>query len=87
MTNKWNPVIYTGITANLSKRVYEHKQKLVEGFTKQYNITKLIYYEVFDSIHAAIAREKEIKGWIRKKKTALIESMNPKWEDLYERIC
>lgn len=86
MTNKNNTVLYTGVTSDLMNRVHEHKQKLVEGFTKKYNINKLIYYEAFDEIFEAIVREKQIKGWIRKKKIDLIESMNPEWKDLYEEI-
>lgn len=86
MTNRWNTVLYTGVTNDLVKRVYEHKQKLVEGFTKKYNVNKLVYYEAFDEIMGAITREKQIKGWIRKKKVDLIKSMNPEWRDLYEDI-
>jgi len=66
----------------LQKRVYEHKNKLVDGFTKKYNINKLIYYDMTTDIESAIRREKQIKGWLRKKKIALIDSMNPGWEDL-----
>lgn len=86
MTNKLNTVLHTGVTSDLVKRVHEHKQKLVEGFTKKYNINKLIYYEEFAEIMEAITREKQIKGWIRKKKIRLIESMNPQWKDLYEEV-
>ncbi len=81
MTNK-SKTLYTGVTGNLLRRVYEHKNKLVDGFTKKYNITKLVYYEVTDEVSSAIAREKQIKGWLRKKKITLIESMNPEWKDL-----
>jgi len=81
VTNK-SGTLYTGVTNDLSRRVYEHKQKLVPGFTKKYNITRLVYFEETDDIKAAIAREKQIKGWLRSKKIALIESLNPKWEDL-----
>jgi len=81
MTNK-SKTLYTGVTHNLERRVYEHKNKLVEGFTKRYNITKLVYYEETNNVHSAIEREKQIKGWLRKRKIALIESMNPKWTDL-----
>ena len=83
MTNN-SKTLYTGITNNLARRVYEHKHKLVEGFTKKYNITKLVYYEEINSILDAIAREKQIKGWLRVKKIALIESANPQWKDLSE---
>jgi putative endonuclease len=86
MTNKHNTVLYTGITSNLNKRVYEHKEKLVEGFTKRYHITKLVYYEVCDDVHSAIAREKQIKAGSRRKKIELIESMNKEWRDLYEEL-
>ena len=74
--------LYTGVTNNLERRVYEHKHKLVEGFTKKYNITRLVYYEQTSDIKAAIAREKQIKGWLRSKKVSLIESLNPNWSDL-----
>jgi len=86
MTNKNNSVLYTGVTSNLKKRVYEHKEQLVKGFTKKYNITKLVYYEVFEDPGNAIAREKTIKGGSRQKKIVLINSMNAYWEDLYEKI-
>ena len=72
------------MTNDLERRVYEHKQKLVEGFTQKYNITQLVYYEATPDVRSAIAREKQIKGWLRSKKIALIESMNPKWQDLSE---
>jgi len=83
MTNK-SKTLYTGITDNLERRVYEHKKKLLEGFTKRYNITKLVYYEVTSDVSAAIEREKQIKGWLRRKKITLIEAMNPPWTDLSE---
>jgi len=82
MTNKTNRVLYTGVTNDLKRRVYEHKKKLLEGFTKKYNIVKLVYYEICDDIEGAIAREKQIKGWLRRKKVALIESLNQDWRDL-----
>jgi putative endonuclease len=81
MTND-SDTLYIGVTNDLVRRVYEHKQKLVEGFTSKYNITQLVYYEETNDIQSAIAREKQIKGWLRKKKIALIRSVNPKWEDL-----
>ena len=87
MTN--NPksaVLYTGITGNLLRRVWQHKQKLVPGFTSRYNLTRLVYYERFFYPDAAIDREKEIKGWRRSKKIKLIDSMNPRWEDLGEEF-
>ena len=74
--------LYVGVTNNLTRRVYEHKQKLVPGFTKKYNLTWLAYFEETTDVRAAIAREKQIKGWRRSKKIALIESMNPRWRDL-----
>jgi putative endonuclease len=86
MTNRpRSHVLYTGMTGDLSRRVFEHKNKLVPGFTSRYNLTRLAYYECFFYPDAAIDREKEIKGWRRSKKTRLIESMNPRWEDLAER--
>jgi len=74
-----------GVTTNLEKRVYEHKYYLVEGFTSRYKIDMLVYYEMTPDVKAAITREKQIKGWLRNKKIALIESMNPEWDDLAER--
>jgi putative endonuclease len=81
MTNGFR-TLYIGVTNNLMRRVYEHKQKLIDGFTKKYNITMLVYYEITSDVEAAIVREKELKGWRRSKKVALIESMNPQWKDL-----
>jgi len=81
LTNKSN-TLYTGITNDLHRRLYEHKNKLVPGFTKRYNIDKLIYYEVFDDPISAITREKEIKGWTRKKKIEIIKKENPNFEEL-----
>jgi putative endonuclease len=86
LTNRGNTVIYTGVTNDLKKRVYAHKHKLAEGFTKKYNVTKLVYYEIFDTVEEAIAREKQIKAGSRAKKLALITSMNPKFKDLYDEI-
>ena len=71
------------MTADLVKRVYEHKQKVVEGFTQKYNVTKLVYYDQCGRIEGAIRREKQIKGWLRSKKKDLINTMNPEWKDLY----
>ena len=73
--------LYIGVTRDLMRRVFEHKEKLVEGFTKRYNITMLVYYETTSDIRAAIAREKQLKSWRRSKKIALIESSNPQWKD------
>ncbi len=75
-------VLYTGVTNNVERRVAEHKAKLVPGFTHQYNLTQLVYFEIAGSARAAIAREKQIKGLLRAKKIALIESLNPHWKDL-----
>ena len=83
LTNNGNVVIYTGVTNNLQRRVFEHKEKLVEGFTKKYNITKLVYYEQFENIISAIEREKQIKGGSRQDKINLIKSINPEFKDLY----
>jgi putative endonuclease len=79
-------VLYTGVTSSLDKRMPQHRFKVVEGFTKTYNVTRLVYYERHPDIRAAIAREKQIKGWTRKKKVALIESSNPTWKDLAAHI-
>ena len=86
MTNFTNTTLYIGITNNLIRRVYEHKKKLVEGFTKKYNLVKLVYYEVLDDPQTAIAREKTLKNLLRKKKNRLIETVNPEWKDLYNSI-
>ncbi len=83
MTNR-SRTLYTGVTNDLKRRVYEHKNKLINGFTKKYNITKLVYYEATNEVTSAIVREKQIKGWLRGKKIALIESANPQWKDLSE---
>ena len=81
MTNR-SRTLYTGVTNNLMRRVYEHKNKLIPGFTSKYNIKILVYYETTSSVHVALAREKQIKGWVRAKKIALVESLNPQWKDL-----
>ncbi|MGD9807274.1 MAG: GIY-YIG nuclease family protein [Deferribacterales bacterium] len=86
LTNFDKTVLYAGVTSDLVKRVYEHKNKLVDGFTKKYSVDQLVYYEVFDDIEYAIAREKQIKGGSRKKKEDIINSMNPDWRDLYKDI-
>jgi putative endonuclease len=75
-------VLYTGITNNITRRVYEHKKKLIPGFTSKYNLTKVVFFEETPDVNAALAREKQIKGWLRKKKIELIESQNPDWNDL-----
>jgi putative endonuclease len=86
MTNKNNTVLYTGITSDLKKRIYEHREKLVEGFTERYNITKLVYYEIFRDAESAILREKQIKAGSRAKKIELINSLNDDWKDLYNEL-
>ena len=86
MTNPHNAVLYTGVTNNLARPVYEHKAKLVDGFTKQYNVTKLVYYEVYEDALSAIGREKQIKSGSRKKKMDLVHRMNPTWKDLSEGL-
>lgn len=84
MTNKNNTALYTGITNDLKRRVYEHKEKWIEGFTRKYNISKLVYYEVFRDAESAILREKQIKGGSRAKKIELVIKMNAEWRDLYD---
>ena len=84
MTNEYKTVLYTGVTSNLLRRVSEHKDKMVSGFTSKYKVIKLVYYENYPTMPEAIAREKQIKGGSRQKKIDLINSMNPKWKDLYE---
>ena len=86
MTNKNNKVLYTGVTSNLFKRVAEHKDKMVSGFTSRYNITKLVHYEEYNTMEEAIAREKQIKGGSRQKKIDLVNSKNPEWKDLYNEF-
>ena len=83
MTNR-SQTLYTGVTNDLQRRMYEHKHHLVVGFTSKYHITRLVYFEETSDVNAAIAREKHIKGWLCAKKIALIESMNPGWRDLSE---
>jgi len=86
MTNKNNTVLYTGITNDLKRRAYEHKEKLIEGFTKKYNINKLVYYEIFREVEGAILREKQVKAGSRAKKIELINSINREWNDLYYQL-
>ena len=86
MTNAHNTVTYCGVTNNLARRVYEHKNGLGGVFTKKYNVNKLVYYEVGDNVIAALAREKQIKGGSRKKKIDLVNSVNPEWKDLFDEI-
>ena len=86
MSSRYNKVLYVGITSYLIKRVWEHKNKVVDGFTKRYNLYKLVYYEIYDDIETAINREKQIKSWSRRKKAELINALNPSWDDLYEKL-
>jgi putative endonuclease len=86
MANAKNSVLYTGVTSDLKKRAYEHRNKLIEGFTKTYNIIKLVHYETFTEPLLAIAREKQIKGGSRQKKIDLIGQKNSEWRDLYHEI-
>ena len=87
LTNKSNTVLYVGVTNDLKRRIYEHKQKFVDGFTKKYNVDKLVYYEILTSAYDSITREKQLKGLLRSKKEELINSFNPNWNDLYVNIC
>ena len=84
LTNWNNKVIYIGVTNNLERRIYEHKNKLIKGFTQKYNISKLVHFEETQDIYTAITREKEIKKWSREKKNKLITQANPNWQDLSE---
>ena len=85
MSNWNNNVLYTGVTNNLERRVYQHKNKLIKGFTEKYNVNKLVYFEQTTDVDAAITREKQIKQWRREKKNRLVESMNKNWEDPSEQ--
>ncbi|MGN1306283.1 MAG: GIY-YIG nuclease family protein [Faecousia sp.] len=82
LTNRTNSVLYVGVTNNLQRRLYEHKNELADGFTKRYHVHKLVYFETTTDVKAAIGREKQIKSWSRARKNSLVETMNPKWEDL-----
>jgi len=86
LSSRKNGTLYTGITSNLIKRIYEHKNNLVEGFSKRYNVHNLVCYEAYDDIAEALSREKHIKKWKRQWKIELIESENPEWKDLYSEI-
>jgi putative endonuclease len=86
MSNRKNGTLYVGVTNNLIKRVYEHKNSFVDSFTKKYGLNLLVYFEVFEQISHAIEREKQLKKGNRKRKIQLIESMNPQWSDLYETV-
>ncbi len=86
LANNWNTVLYAGVTSDLVRRVWEHKQGFVMGFTKKYNVHKLVYYEVFQDVENAISREKQVKAGSRQKKEDLINKMNPEWKDLFAEI-
>ena len=86
LASKRNGTLYIGVTSDPVKRIWEHKKNMVEGFTKRYNVHRLVWYELHESMESAIIREKRLKNWKRKWKLELIESRNPKWEDLYHRI-
>jgi len=86
MTNKKNTVLYTGVTSDLKKRIWEHKERAVKGFTRKYNINKLVYFEIFNDPENAILREKQIKAGSRNKKIELIKEINPEWKDLYNKL-
>jgi putative endonuclease len=86
LASKRNGTLYTGVTSDLPKRIYQHKEKMFSGFTDKYNVKFLVYYEVYDDILDAIAREKRLKRWRRSWKLELIEKMNPQWNDLYEQL-
>lgn len=86
LTNKSNSVMYIGVTNDIARRVYEHRNHMVAGFTNRYHVTKLVYVETAADVRDAIQREKQLKGWTRAKKNALVESANPNWNDLWETI-
>ena len=86
ITNKWNKVLYTGVTNDLKRRIQEHKNKTFQGFTKRYNVDKLVYYEDTENIESAILREKQIKGGSRKDKIQLVDTMNSEWRDLFNEL-
>lgn len=86
LSNKKNGTLYIGVTSDLVRRIYQHKQKMHDGFAAKYDLTKLVYYEYHEDMYEAITREKQLKKWNRQWKIKLIESMNPQWNDLYESI-
>ncbi|KGJ98540.1 GIY-YIG nuclease family protein [Thalassotalea sp. ND16A] len=86
ISNTHNTVLYIGVTSNLVQRIYQHKEKLIGGFSAKYNLTKLVYFELFNDMENAIVREKRLKQWHRKWKNRLIEEVNPNWRDLYPDI-
>ena len=86
LTNEHGNVMYIGVTNNLERRLFEHKNELVDGFTKRYHVHKLVYFEQTGDVNAAIAREKQLKGWTRSRKNELVETMNPEWADLFDTL-
>ena len=86
LTNEHGNVMYIGVTNNLERRLFEHKNELVDGFTKRYHVHKLVYFEQTGDVNAAIAREKQLKGWTRSRKIELVETMNPEWADLFDTL-
>ena len=86
LTNKTDTVMYIGVTNDLRRRLYEHKNKQIEGFTKKYHVHKLVYFEEYSEVNDAITREKQLKRWVRSKKNLLVETKNPNWDDLGERF-
>jgi len=86
VTNKNNSVLYIGVTGDLEGRIYQHRERLIESFTKRYQCTKLLYYEDYPDPQSAIVREKQLKGWRREKKVALINRINPRWNDLFDEL-
>jgi putative endonuclease len=86
LTNKKNGVLYIGMTNSLIRRIQQHKSKEIEGFSKRYNLTKLVYYQIIDDVRSAITREKQMQAWKRQWKIELIEKENPEWKDLYDKI-
>ena len=86
ITNQLNTVLYTGVTSNLKKRIYQHREKLIEGFSKRYNINKLVYFEIGNDIESTIAREKQIKNYSRQKKIMMVNAFNKEWKDLWEEL-
>jgi putative endonuclease len=87
LASRLGGTLYIGVTNNLARRAYQHRHKLVDGFTKQYGVTRLVWYEVYNDVEAAITREKQVKKWNRAWKVRLIEESNPNWDDLYAQIA
>ena len=87
LASRKDGAIYIGMTNDIVRRVYEHRTKAVPGFTSKYNITRLVWFEIYDDLESAISREKELKKWRRSWKVQLIEAQNPQWDDLYESAC